>query len=282
MSAADAAACSRRSSSGTLECAASSSISLTSSRTLERPSTRQVWSTAASSSEAASSTRCPPAATSTYCATSFTTRKTIRRSPSSRAAVERWQPVRVFSSWSDTSPRIPTKRSRLCSLTWRCSSSSGDWSARRTSMRPSWRAAASGSSRPSLWGAFQTRWDIRSSRRNPHEEEHPAPLRVLLLRSVHDRDRLVGPLSRDEGDRHAAVHGAASRVRARDPLRRTAFRAALGPVGTEEDAAAGLDAQGSQLFPPPAVEQLRGLSLPPPHDGDRPQHDLGRRCGAPL
>src|SRR4029453_7684616 len=31
------------------------------------------------------------------------------------------------------------------------------------------------------------------------EEEHPAPLRVLLLQSVHDRDRGVGPLSRDAG-----------------------------------------------------------------------------------
>ena len=66
----------------------------------------------------------------------------------------------------------------------------------------------------------------------------------LLLRSVHDRDRLVGPLSRDEGDRHAAVHGAASRVRARDPLRRIAVRGALGPVGKEEDTAAGLDGWG--------------------------------------
>jgi hypothetical protein len=52
--------------------------------------------------------------------------------------------------------------------------------------------------------------------------------------------------------------------------------------GRKEDAAAGLDAQGGQLFPPPAVEQLRGFPLLPPHDGDRPQHDLGRRCGAPL
>src|SRR3989454_9970499 len=57
---------------------------------------------------------------------------------------------------------------------------------------------------------------------------------------------------------------------------------ALGPVGTEEDTAPGLDAQGRQLFPPPAVEQLRGLPLLPPHDGDRAQHDLGRRRRAPL
>src|SRR5207245_11258524 len=57
---------------------------------------------------------------------------------------------------------------------------------------------------------------------------------------------------------------------------------ALGPVGTEEDTAAGLDAQGRQLFPPPAVEQLRGLPLLPPHDGDRAQHALGRRRRAPL
>ena len=56
----------------------------------------------------------------------------------------------------------------------------------------------------------------------------------------------------------------------------------FGPVGQEEDAAAGLDAQGGQLFPPAAVEQLRRVPLLPPHDGDRPQHDLGRRCGAPL
>ena len=60
------------------------------------------------------------------------------------------------------------------------------------------------------------------------------------------------------------------------------LRTALGPVGKEEDAAAGRDAQGGQLFLPPVVERLRGLPLLPPHDGDRPQHDLGRRCGAPV
>jgi MFS family permease len=44
----------------------------------------------------------------------------------------------------------------------------------------------------------------------------------------------------------------------------------------------GSTLKADQLFPPAAVEQLRGLPLLPPHDGDRPQHDLGRRCGAPL
>ena len=73
--------------------------------------------------------------------------RTIRRSPSSRAAVARWRPVRVSSSWSDTSPRIPTRRSRFFTPTWRCSSTSGGGSARRTSMRPSWRAAVSDSPR---------------------------------------------------------------------------------------------------------------------------------------
>jgi hypothetical protein len=34
--------------------------------------------------------------------------------------------------------------------------------------------------------------------------------------------------------------------------------------------------QGGQLFSPSVVERLRGLPVLPPHDGDRPQHDLGR------
>ena len=61
---------------------------------------------------------------------------------------------RASSSWSDTSPTIPARRSRLFTPTWRCSSTSGDGSARRTSMRHSWRAAVSDSPRRSLWGAL--------------------------------------------------------------------------------------------------------------------------------
>ena len=153
MSEADAAGCSRRSSSGTLDCAASSSTCLTSSRTLGRSSTRQAWATAASSSEGASSTRCPRAATLTSCAASSRASRMIRRLPSSRAAVARWRRVRASCSWSDTSARIPTGRCRFFSLTWRCSSTSGGGSARRTSMRPSWRAAVFGSPEPP-WGGF--------------------------------------------------------------------------------------------------------------------------------
>src|SRR3989442_1626247 len=40
-------------------------------------------------------------------------------------------------------------------------------------MPPSWRAAASDSPRPSLWGAFQKRWGFSSSRRNPSNISAP-------------------------------------------------------------------------------------------------------------
>jgi hypothetical protein len=53
-------------------------------------------------------------------------------------------------------------------------------------------------------------------------------------------------------------------------------------VGTEEDPAAGHDAQSRQLFPPAFREQLRGLPLLSPHDGDRAEHDLGWRRGGDL
>src|SRR6185295_12135265 len=157
------------------------SSSLMSSRTLGRSSTRRASATAASSSLAASSTRCPRAPTPTSCAASCRASRTIRRLPSSRAAVARWRPVRVSFSWSDISPRIPTRRSRFLFLTWRCSSTSGVVSARRTSMRPSWRAAVSDSPSPSLWGAFQRRWGITSSRRNPSSHRTGVKKNIALL-----------------------------------------------------------------------------------------------------
>src|SRR6266851_4922416 len=194
MSGADTAGCSPRSSSGTFDCAASSSSSLTSSRALGRSSTRQAWSTAASSSEGASSTRCPRAATPTSCAASSRALRTIRRLPSSRTVVARWRPVRVSSSWSDTSPRIPTRRSRFFSLTWRCSSTSGGGSARRTSMGRSWRAAVSDSPRPSLWGALKRRWGITSSRRSRSDINAPRRRRATLpRRGSRGKDPLAAP-----------------------------------------------------------------------------------------
>src|SRR5207245_7471573 len=126
------------------------------------------------------------------------------------------------------------------------------WATTPGAIGPTRRIAPTRRSTPRVTaGASTSSCARRRGRDETHDEEHPAPLRVLLLRSVHDRDRLVGPLSRDPGDRHAAVHGAASRVRAGDPLRRIAFRVAVGPVGTEEDAAARHGAQGGQLFLPP-------------------------------
>ncbi len=191
-----------------------------------------------------------------------TTARSARRVAASRASTSACTSTTSMRTISARSPRVrgsPTG----------CATTSGATRAIAPTRRSTSRATAGAST-------------SGCARCRSREEEHRAPLRILVLRSVHDRDRLVGPLSRDAGDRHAAVHGAAGRVRDRDPQRRSAVRAALGPVGTEEDAAAGLDAQGGQLFPPPAVEQLRGLPLLPPHDGDRPQHDLGGRRGAPL
>src|SRR5438309_8412726 len=44
----------------------------------------------------------------------------------------------------------------------------------------------------------------------------------------------------------------------------------------------GTTLKSRQLFPPAVLEQLRGLPLLSPHDGDRAEHDLGRRRGADL
>jgi hypothetical protein len=46
------------------------------------------------------------------------------------------------------------------------------------------------------------------------------------------------------------------------------------PVGTEEDPAAGHDAQGRQLFPPAVLEQLRGFLFYHLTMGIALQHDL--------
>src|SRR5688572_1375720 len=126
--------------------------------------------------------------------------------------------MRTISAWSPPVRGSPTG----------CATTSGATRAIAPTKRSTSKATAGAST--SGWAGWPSPSD---------EEEHRAPLWILLLRSVHDRDRPVGPLSRGPGDRHAAVHGAAGRVRHRDPQRRSTVRAALGPVGTEEDSAAG-------------------------------------------
>src|SRR5262245_66068769 len=102
-----------------------------------------------------------------------------------------------------------------------------------------------------------------TSRGGGREQERPAPLRLLVLRSVHDRDPRVGSLSGDAGDHHATVHGAAGRLRDRDPVRRSTIGALVGPLGKKEDADAGRGAQGDQRLTAGAPAALGRMSGAP-------------------
>src|SRR6185295_16347809 len=132
------------------------------------------------------------------------------------------------TAWSGSAGRVTTGRSAPCTAAARASSSAyTSTTSTRTIGAPSPRERGSSTSCAITPGASaptgrSTSWATAgASARRYGEEEHPAPVRVLRLRSVHARDRRVGPLSRDEGDRHAAVHGAAGRVRDRDPQLRS-------------------------------------------------------------